>query len=126
MTVKTLQNRIDYDFRDAAILKSALTHRSASKDHNERLEFLGDAALGLAVAEALYARFTDASEADLTLMRVELVRGSTLALVAREIDLGSYLSLGAGERKSGGRNRDSILADALEAVSYTHLRAHET
>ena len=116
MTVRALQNRIDYDFRDAAILKSALTHRSASKDHNERLEFLGDAALGLAVADALYARFTDASEADLTLMRVELVRGSTLALVAREIDLGSYLSLGAGERKSGGRNRDSILADALEAV----------
>ena len=116
MSITALQHRIGYDFRDPAILESAVTHRSAGRDNNERLEFLGDAALGFAIADALYARFTEASEADLTLMRVELVRGSTLALVAREIDLGSCLSLGAGELKSGGRNRDSILADALEAI----------
>ena len=79
MTIKALQHRIGYDFRDPAILKSALTHRSAGRDNNERLEFLGDAALGFAIADALYARFNEASEADLTLMRVELVRGSTLA-----------------------------------------------
>lgn len=116
LTIKALQNRIGYNFRDPAILNRALTHRSAGRDNNERLEFLGDAALGFAIADALYARFTEASEADLTLMRVELVRGSTLALVAREIELGSCLSLGFGERNSGGGDRDSILADALEAV----------
>ena len=122
MSIKALQHRIGYNFRDPSTLKSALTHRSASRDNNERLEFLGDAALGFAVADALYTRFSEASEADLTLMRVQLVRGSTLAVIAREIGLGSCLSLGAGERKSGGTNRDSILADTLEAVIGAVLR----
>ena len=99
-----------------SLLEQALTHRSASRVNNERLEFLGDSVLGYVVARALYEKFPEANEADLTLMRVDLVRGETLATVARNLSLGSFLNLGTGERKSGGHDRNSILADACEAI----------
>ncbi|MCD9096331.1 ribonuclease III [Luteimonas fraxinea] len=103
-------------FRDPELLIQALTHRSAGAPHNERLEFLGDAVLGALVAESLYARWPNADEGTLTRARAELVRESSLAAVARELELGARLVLGAGELKSGGHRRDSILSDALEAV----------
>lgn len=105
-----------YTFRDAALLEQALTHRSAGTPHNERLEFLGDAILGALIAEALYGRWPTADEGTLTRARAELVRESSLAAIARELDLGARLVLGPGEMKSGGHRRDSILSDALEAV----------
>ena len=98
------------------LLERALTHRSVSHLNNERLEFLGDSILGYVIARKLYEQFPQANESDLTLMRVDLVRGNTLAHVARKLSLGSFLVLGSGERKSGGHDRDSILADALEAL----------
>jgi ribonuclease-3 len=103
-------------FRDPSLLERALTHRSAAPQHNERLEFLGDALLGAVVAEAMYARWPKAAEGELTRARAELVRESTLAALARRLELGARLVLGPGEMKSGGHRRDSILADALEAV----------
>ena len=103
-------------FRDPALLEQALTHRSAGTPHNERLEFLGDALLGLFAAEALYARWPKADEGVLTRARAELVRESSLAALARGFDLGAQLTLGPGEMKSGGHRRDSILSDALEAL----------
>jgi ribonuclease-3 len=93
-----------------------LTHRSAGGEHNERLEFLGDAVLGFVVTDELFRRFPKAREGELTRLRARLVRASTLAGLARGLDLGGALRLGGGELKSGGRHRDSILADALEAV----------
>ncbi len=103
-------------FADPGMLAKALTHRSAGSPHNERLEFLGDALLNLIVAEQLYARWPKADEGAMTRARAELVRESALAGVARGLDLGARLTLGPGEMKSGGHRRDSILADALEAV----------
>lgn len=103
-------------FRDPNLLARALTHRSAAPQHNERLEFLGDALLGAVVADALYARWPKAAEGELTRARAELVRESSLAALARRLELGARLVLGPGEMKSGGHRRDSILADALEAV----------
>jgi ribonuclease-3 len=103
-------------FADPGLLAQALTHRSAGSPHNERLEFLGDALLNLIVAEQLYARWPKADEGAMTRARAELVRESALAGVARGLDLGARLTLGPGEMKSGGHRRDSILADALEAV----------
>jgi ribonuclease-3 len=103
-------------FADDALLRQALTHRSAGNPHNERLEFLGDALLNLIVAEQLYARWPNADEGAMTRARAELVRESTLARIARELGVGERLTLGPGEMKSGGHRRDSILADALEAV----------
>jgi ribonuclease III len=103
-------------FRDPALLERALTHRSAASIHNERLEFLGDALVGAIVAEALYARWPKAAEGELTRARAELVRESSLAALARRLELGTRILLGPGEMKSGGHRRDSILADALEAV----------
>ncbi len=105
-----------YTFNDPALLERSLTHRSAAAVHNERLEFLGDALVGVIVAEALYLRWPKAPEGDLTRARAELVRESALAALARTLDLGSRIQLGPGELKSGGHRRDSILADALEAV----------
>ncbi|PBJ81999.1 ribonuclease III [Lysobacteraceae bacterium NML93-0399] len=105
-----------YVFRQPELLTQALTHRSAGAPHNERLEFLGDAILGALIAEALFARWPNADEGTLTRARAELVRESSLAAVARELELGARLVLGAGELKSGGHRRDSILSDALEAV----------
>jgi len=105
-----------HEFRDPALLAQALTHRSAGAPHNERLEFLGDALVGLIVAEALYARWPKADEGAMTRARAELVRESSLARIARGLDLGARITLGPGEMKSGGHRRDSILSDALEAV----------
>jgi ribonuclease III len=98
------------------LLTQALTHRSASGENNERLEFFGDALLGFVVAEALWERFPDADEGRLSRLRASLVKKETLADLARGMALGDYLNLGAGELRSGGHARDSILADALEAV----------
>lgn len=106
---------MDHEFGDPELLVTALTHRSAGPLHNERLEFLGDAVLGYLIAESLYGR-SSAREGILTRTRASLVRKESLAELAREINLDRYLILGAGERKTGGRYRESILADALEAV----------
>ena len=107
---------LDHRFGDPSLLETALTHRSAGRANNERLEFLGDAVLGLLVAEALHARHPRASEGDLTRLRAALVREETLAAIARELALGEALHLGPGELRSGGHRRESILADAFEAV----------
>ncbi|WP_371195789.1 ribonuclease III [Glaciecola sp. SC05] len=111
-----LYQALDYQFDDKVLFEQALTHRSAYKDHNERLEFLGDAVLGLCIAEMLYEKFPLQPEGKLTRMRSNLVKGDTLASIARELDLGSLIRLGSGEMKSGGHRRDSILADAVEAL----------
>ena len=111
-----LNKAIGYTFNDVALLQQALTHRSAAKKHNERLEFLGDAILGMVIGETLYKRFTDVPEGKLTRMRSTLVKGDTLAELAREACMGELLLLGPGELKSGGHRRSSILADAVEAL----------
>jgi len=108
--------RLGYFFADAQLLQQGLTHRSFSPKHNERLEFLGDSVLNLIISGELYKRFGDLTEGELTRLRALLVREATLAGIARSIDLGSYLQLGGGELKSGGFDRDSILADAFEAL----------
>lgn len=97
-------------------LATALTHRSAGNPNNERLEFLGDAILNYVVAEILFERFPNASEGELTRLRANLVKGDTLAEIARKMDLGQFLRLGGGEMKTGGWHRSSILSDALEAL----------
>ena len=107
---------IGHRFAAPELLAQALTHRSAGAPHNERLEFLGDGLVNLFVAEALYTRWPRADEGALTRARAELVRESALAPIARALELGARLTLGPGEMKSGGHRRDSILADALEAV----------
>ena len=106
---------LNYRFRDPQLAALALTHRSMGKPNNERLEFLGDALLGAFVAEMLYEAHPKASEGELSRLRAQLVNGSALAAVARELELGDALKLGPGELKSGGFRRDSILADAFEA-----------
>ncbi len=111
-----LVNRLGWQFQDPGLLETALTHRSAGSRNNERLEFLGDAVLGFVIAEWLYQAFTEVSEGQLSRLRASLVKGETLAGIARQLDLGDYLRLGSGELKSGGFRRDSILSDALEAV----------
>lgn len=111
-----LQGRLCYQFSDLALLKRALTHRSAGKHHNERLEFFGDAVIGLAAAAAFYDLFPDADEGVLSRLRALVVSGHSLAAIAKDMDLSSCLILGESERKSGGRHRDSILADTLEAL----------
>jgi ribonuclease III len=111
-----LQARLGYRFSDPSLLAQALTHKSFARDHNERLEFLGDAVLGYVVAHRLFELEPDVHEDTLSLLRASLVRKETLAEVAREIGLGDHLRLGLGERRSGGHQRASILADALEAV----------
>ena len=107
---------IGHRFADPARHETALRHRSAGAPHNERLEFLGDAVLALLVAEALHQRWPQADEGALTRARSALVRESHLAEIARGLGIGDRLVLGPGEMKSGGKHRDSILADALEAV----------
>jgi ribonuclease-3 len=111
-----LSEFLGYQFLRQDLLTQALTHRSAGAPHNERLEFLGDALVNLIIAEALYTQWPQADEGALTRARAELVRESALAPIARTLDLGSKLTLGPGEMKSGGHRRDSILADALEAL----------
>lgn len=112
----SLEQKLDYKFLNPSLLDNALTHRSHSGPNNERLEFLGDSILNFVVAEMLFAHFPLAAEGDLSRLRAALVRGETLAEIARELELGDYLYLGEGELKSGGFRRTSILADALEAI----------
>ncbi|MEC9263421.1 MAG: ribonuclease III [Pseudomonadota bacterium] len=111
-----LSQRLGYQFSNVELLQQALTHRSAAKQHNERLEFLGDAVLGMVVAQALFKRFPSVPEGKLTRMRSTLVKGDTLAELGREADVGELLKLGPGELKSGGQRRSSIIADAMEAI----------
>jgi ribonuclease III len=119
-----LARSLGHVFHKPGLLEQALTHRSAAPVHNERFEFLGDALVNLIVAQALFERWPRADEGALTRARAELVRESSLATVARSMNLGASLILGPGEMKSGGHRRDSILADALEAiVAAIHLDA---
>lgn len=116
-----LEARLDYSFRDRSLLERALTHRSHAHElgherHLERLEFLGDAVVGCLVAEWLYALPGELPEGELARRKSRLVSSSELALEAIRLDLGSFLRLGVGEERSGGRNRTSVLADAYEAV----------
>ena len=114
--LQQLSKQLDYQFNDIALLQQALTHRSAKGLHNERLEFLGDSVLGFVIADVLYKKFPMSSEGELTRLRSSLVKGVTLAAIARDFNLGDYLILGPGELKSGGFRRDSILEDAIEAI----------
>ncbi|MBD1572397.1 ribonuclease III [Vibrio sp. S17_S38] len=114
--IAKLEKKIGYSFNSADLLNLALTHRSANSQHNERLEFLGDSILSFVIADELYHRFPKINEGDMSRMRATLVRGQTLAELGREFELGDYLKLGPGELKSGGYRRDSILADAVEAI----------
>jgi ribonuclease III len=111
-----LSKRIDYTFNNEQLLLQSLTHRSAKGAHNERLEFLGDSILGCVIAEQLFNQFPKESEGDLTRMRSSLVKGVTLAEIARDFKLGEHLILGPGEKKNGGHRRESILEDAVEAI----------
>lgn len=113
---QALEQRIGHRFRDPALLRTALTHRSAVGPNNERLEFLGDAVLGMLVAEELFQRHGRIAEGVLSRLRASLVNARVLAEVGRELGLGDLLHLGAGELRSGGWRRDSILADAVEAL----------
>lgn len=111
-----LERKLGYSFKDQDLMVLALTHRSFAGRNNERLEFLGDAILNFVAGEALFQRFPLAREGQLSRLRARLVKGETLAILARGFDLGEYLRLGSGELKSGGFRRESILADALEAL----------
>ncbi len=121
--IKDLENAIGYRFKNITLLQNALAHSSYANERwhdslksNERLEFLGDSILGMVVAEYLYRNFPDRPEGDLTRMRADMVCERSLAMIAERIDLGKHLLLGNGEESSGGRTRDSILADAVESV----------
>jgi len=105
-----------YRFKDDTLLETALTHRSHSANNNERLEFLGDAVLDLVISELLYKFYSEQTEGSLSRMRSNLVKGDTLAVLAKELNLGDYLVLGKGENTSGGRERLSLLSNALEAI----------
>lgn len=116
IVTKKIQKVLGYTFTHTDLLKQALTHRSASSKHNERLEFLGDSILSFVIANALYQHFPYINEGDMSRMRATLVKGNTLAEIASEFDLGEYLKLGQGELKSGGFRRESILANTIEAL----------
>ncbi len=111
-----LLKAIGYQFNDESLLEQALSHRSFSRKNNERLEFLGDAILNCTIAQALFQQFPNAKEGQMSRLRAHLVKGETLAEIGREFKLGDFLKLGSGELKSGGYRRDSILADAVEAI----------
>ncbi len=111
-----LQQRLKHQFSNVSLLSRALTHRSFSADHYERLEFLGDSVLGLAISDLLYARLGNLPEGDLSRVRANLVRQETLHQLALKLGLPDVLKLGEGEMRSGGPKRASILADALEAI----------
>lgn len=111
-----LEEALQYRFNDTELFTLALTHRSANGRNNERLEFLGDAVLDFVISEALFAMRPDAAEGDLSKLRSSLVKDTSLASLAADLGLGEHLILGSGERKTGGHRRESILADALEAV----------
>ncbi|MBY6063187.1 ribonuclease III [Pseudidiomarina sediminum] len=114
--VRELEKAFGYTFTNRERLQQALTHRSAGAQHNERLEFLGDSVLGIIVSEALFEKFPKIDEGDLSRMRATLVCGRNLAKIAQRFNLGKHLLLGPGELKSGGHRRESILADAVEAL----------
>ena len=121
--IKDLEAAIGYKFKNITLLQNALTHSSYANEQwhdslksNERLEFLGDSVLGMVVAEHLYKTITDRPEGDLTRMRADMVCERSLAEIAKQLNLGEHLLLGKGEEQSGGRNRPSILADAVESV----------
>ena len=114
--LKKLESRVAYTFKNASLLHQSVTHRSFGDRNNERLEFLGDSILNFVVAAALFNRFPDAKEGDLSRLRARMVKQQTLAEIARELDLGGFLTMGSGELKSGGFDRDSILSDAVEAI----------
>ena len=114
--LQALQKRLEHEFSNPRLLQQALTHRSFSADHNERVEFLGDSVLNLAVAGLLYERLSELPEGDLSRVRANLVKQETLHQLAVQIGLPTLIRLGEGEAKSGGQKRPSILADALEAV----------
>ena len=111
-----LQNALQFRFRDTGLLGRALTHRSAAGRNNERLEFLGDAVLDFVISEAIFKLRPGADEGDLSRLRASLVKDTVLAEIAVELGIGEHLVLGSGEKKSGGHRRQSILADAIEAV----------
>lgn len=111
-----LEKELGYEFTDATLLQQALTHRSHPGANNERLEFLGDAILDFVVSEIVYRSHAGASEGDLSKLRASLVKDTSLAELAKSLGMGEHLILGGGERKSGGHRRESILADALEAL----------
>lgn len=115
-SIERVEQLIEYRFSERGYLEVALTHRSVGSSNNERLEFLGDSILNFVIAEALYHRFPEVDEGKLSRLRASLVRGSTLAQLARELNLGEYIALGPGELKSGGFRRESILAGTLEAI----------
>jgi len=110
------EKALRYQFSDEDLLTRALTHRSASASNNERLEFLGDAVLSTVIARAIYAAKPDAAEGALSRYRAELVRGDSLARIARALDVGSHLVMGSGEHRTGGHQRASVLANTLEAL----------
>ena len=111
-----LDKTLRYRFIDKDLLAQALTHRSASGKNNERLEFLGDAVLDFVISDAVFRRRPDADEGDLSKLRASLVKDTSLAQLAADLGIGDHLILGSGERKTGGHRRESILADALEAI----------
>ena len=114
--LKLLQKKLNYQFSDIKQLETALTHRSASSKHNERLEFLGDALLGSVIAYRLFEQFPQANEGQLSRLRSFLVKEKALFELAQELELGDFLRLGGGELKSGGFRRASILSDTFEAI----------
>ena len=121
--IKDLESAIGYRFKNIVLLQNALTHSSYANEHwhnslksNERLEFLGDSILGMVVAEYLYRNFPNRPEGELTRMRADMVCERSLARIAEQVELGKFLLLGHGEEQGGGRNRPSILADAVESV----------
>ncbi|WP_257266223.1 ribonuclease III [Endozoicomonas sp. ONNA2] len=111
-----LQKKLGHEFSNQGLLVLALTHRSFGSRNNERLEFLGDSIVNFVIAQTLYEHFPDAKEGQLSRLRASMVRGATLAELGREFELGDFLRLGSGELKSGGFRRESILADAVEAI----------
>lgn len=111
-----LDKTLHYRFDDPRLLTQALTHRSANGSNNERLEFLGDAVLDFVISDAVFKRRPDADEGDLSKLRASLVKDTSLANLAADLGIGEHLVLGSGERKTGGHRRESILADALEAI----------
>lgn len=114
--LERLSKVLGYTFNKSDFLKTALTHRSASSNNNERLEFLGDSVLNFVIAEEVYTSYPDLPEGDLSRLRACLVNKEGLAKIAHDLDIGQYLLLGSGELKSGGYRRDSILADTIEAI----------
>ncbi len=114
--MNSLLSKLGYEYQNDELVALALSHRSVGANNNERLEFLGDSILNYIIAEALFHQFPRAKEGQLSQMRAQLVKGATLAEIAREFNLGDHVRLGPGEMKSGGHRRESILADVVEAL----------